>query len=114
MRIKKQKELRIRHGWRHRSLAALLVLSMLFCQININVMAAYATGSDSVSVQVGENVKGTLKNGVLTISGNGGMDDFSADTAPFSDYAEEIHSLNIEEGVTYIGAYVFYGLGGLK
>ena len=114
MRIKKQKELRIRHGWRHRSIAALLVLSMLFCQININVMAAYATGSDSVSVQVGENVKGTLKNGVLTISGNGGMDDFSADTAPFSDYAEEIHSLNIEEGVTYIGAYVFYGLGGLK
>lgn len=54
MRIKKQKELRIRHGWRHRSIAALLVLSMLFCQININVMAAYATGSDSVSVQVGD------------------------------------------------------------
>ncbi len=83
MRTKKQKELRIRHGWRHRFLAALLVLSMLFCQININVMAAYAAGSDSVSVQVGENVKGTLKNGVLTISGNGGTDDFSADTAPF-------------------------------
>ena len=37
-----------------------------------------------------------------------------ADTAPFAEYADEIRTLVIEDGITYIGSCLFYGLGGLQ
>lgn len=82
MRTKRQKKSGKKVSWRQRVLAVLLVLSMLFCQMNGKDMVTYAAGSDSVTVRVGEKIKGTLKNGTLTISGTGAMDDFRADTAP--------------------------------
>ena len=59
----------------------------------------------------GENVNWSLNDGTLTISGTGDMTDYSAtgDPAPWSDYADEIYSIEIADGVTHIGTYAFRG-----
>ncbi len=49
--------------------------------------------------------------GVLTVSGNGRMRDFSSNAAPWSAYADRIFKVNVEEGVTRIGRAAFYGCG---
>lgn len=57
-----------------------------------------------------------LQTGVLTISGNGAMDNYtSANQTPWYDYLSftTFSSLIIEDGVTHIGNYAFYGLRGL-
>ena len=68
----------------------------------------------------GGNLEWTLdENDVLTISGTGAMADYAAATgtgaAPWSWYIDvsEIKSLVIEDGVTSIGSYAFYGCAGL-
>ncbi len=57
-----------------------------------------------------------LQTGVLTISGNGAMDNYSsANQAPWYGYLSftTFSSLIIEDGVTHIGNYAFYGCSGL-
>jgi serine/threonine protein kinase len=65
----------------------------------------------------GSNVKWDLdKQGVLTISGNGAMDNYSYQNkvAPWREYASRIHTLVVEPGVTRLGAYAFYSYTSLK
>ncbi len=58
----------------------------------------------------GENVTWELdSDGVLTISGQGAMTDYSAEMPLWSDYAESITEVIIETGVTSIGSYAFSG-----
>lgn len=45
----------------------------------------------------------------LTISGEGTMDGYYINTAPWSYYSKDITSLLINEGVTTVGYYAFYG-----
>lgn len=48
--------------------------------------------------------------GELTVEGSGAMDDFANSTsAPWNDIKTQIKSITIENGVTKIGAYSFYG-----
>ena len=51
----------------------------------------------------------TLENGVMTVSGNGAMADYGGlgESAPWDDYYEEVTSVVIEDGVTYIGGSSF-------
>ncbi|MCL2651822.1 MAG: leucine-rich repeat domain-containing protein, partial [Candidatus Azobacteroides sp.] len=49
-----------------------------------------------------------LSDGTLTISGTGAMQDFGTAAAPWYNVAINITSLEIEEGVTSIGANAFY------
>lgn len=53
----------------------------------------------------GEELTWELEDGVLTISGEGAMDDYSEDPAPWS--GETVEKIVLEEGVTTIGAYAF-------
>ncbi|KAH0786583.1 DUF1542 domain-containing protein [Histomonas meleagridis] len=63
------------------------------------------------SGRIGSNLKWTLKNGLLTIKGNGPMRDFENETlVPWKNFFDDITDLKIEEGVTYIGAYAFYNV----
>ena len=57
----------------------------------------------------------TLENHVLTISGAGKMSDFNdyAD-APWAPYADEVHTIIVEDGVTGIGARAFSHFGELQ
>lgn len=61
----------------------------------------------------GENLTWTLDDaGVLTISGVGAMEDYiTAEEQPWYDYQSSITEIVIENGVTKIGAYAFYGCG---
>jgi hypothetical protein len=62
----------------------------------------------------GENVNWVLDtDGVLTISGAGDMEGYSWTSAPWIQYCSEIVSIVIEDGVTCIGNYAFYGCSSL-
>ena len=51
----------------------------------------------------------TLSDGVMTISGSGAMADCAnATSQPWKDYRSSITSVEVEEGVTYIGNLAFY------
>lgn len=114
MRTKPHKNHMIHWGWRHRALAALIIFSLCLSHLNLGSMVTYATDSSAVDFQVGGNITASLSNGILTLSGSGDTLDYSAETAPFLAYADQIHTLVIESGVTYIGDYLFYGLGHLQ
>jgi len=51
--------------------------------------------------------------GTLTISGNGDMDDYTVDSAPWSSKQDLITNVIIEDGVTSIGNYSFTGYSNL-
>ena len=56
----------------------------------------------------GDNLRWTLSNGTLTISGTGTMADYSSYTnAPWYDYHSSIKSIVINDGVTSIGSQAF-------
>lgn len=76
------------------------------------------TKDNILSGKCGDNLTWTLENGVLTISGTGAMYDYdpfglsansSATPAPWYEYAcnNEVTSIQIGNGVTYIGSYAF-------
>ena len=50
----------------------------------------------------------------LMIAGNGGGADYSEGTAPWQQYADNIETVTVENGVTSIGAYSCYKLTDLK
>lgn len=56
----------------------------------------------------GDNLTWTLCDSTLTISGTGAMADFDADAdCPWYQYRSQIYTINIDEGVTTIGAKAF-------
>ncbi len=64
----------------------------------------------SAASNVGTGLSWNLKDGVLTISGNGAMTNFSEGVpAPWYDVREDIRVINIESGVTSIGNLAFWG-----
>ena len=54
----------------------------------------------------GETIAWEYANGVLNITGTGAMDDFP-EGAPWAEYKNEIHTVIISGGITYVGAYAF-------
>ena len=70
----------------------------------------YAT---TIGGSCGAAVNWTLADGVLTITGNGAMDDFSYITIPWKEYRGDIKAVVIEDGVTSIGDYAFAYCRGL-
>ena len=46
--------------------------------------------------------------GVLSITGEGAMFDYTRSSTPWYKYKDEIKSVEISDGITYIGAYSFY------
>ena len=82
-----------------------------------------ATGAFAAEFEVegslGDNVTWTLtSDGVLTVSGNGAIDDYSLKysfgsfvgcTSPIWSHAASVKSIVIEDGVTGIGNAAFYG-----
>ena len=74
--------------------------------------------ADSVVQQgsCGANVTWTLnKDGVLTISGSGAMKNYTYKSEmPWYRYNSQIKTVKIENGVTSIGDYAFYGMPAMK
>ena len=78
----------------------------------------HALGKRNVTLEVGaegNQVKAVLsENGTLTISGKGRTRDYTEETAPFAEYADQITAVKIQEGVTSVGDYLFYNCGNLR
>lgn len=73
--------------------------------------AATETGTEETTPvrepgQCGENMTWAYEEGVLTVTGEGAMDDFEED-APWAEHREEIREVVLTGGVTYIGARAF-------
>ena len=62
----------------------------------------------------GDSLTWTLDAGLLTISGEGAMDDYSWDSAPWNEYINAILAVTIEDGATSIGNYAFYNCVSLQ
>ena len=81
-----------------------------------NLCWARCTSEDSYTIfgTCGENLTWRLSNnGTLTISGTGAMADYTYNTMPWYEYRSSIKSVIINDGVTSIGEYAFYGCSGL-
>ncbi len=63
--------------------------------------------------ECGEDLTWAYDDGVLTITGTGEMDDYEAD-APWAAYKDDIESVILTGGVTYIGARAFKNYDALK
>ncbi len=76
---------------------------------NIEVLPAF-------SGTCGDNLTWDLSANVLTISGEGNMDDYYSFfyTAPWNLYRGSVHTIDIAEGVTSIGNYAFNGCSNVK
>lgn len=91
-----------------RIMAAFLVLCLTFLVLPTAVSAAEEVASGTC----GSNLTWVLTDdGVLTISGEGGMADYKllSTEAPWSSYVSQILAVTVEEGVTTIGEYAFAG-----
>ena len=96
-----------------RNLFSLVLVLCLMLGLAVSASAAESSGT------CGDNLTWTLSGGKLTISGTGPMDDYvylsgGSGEHPWSGAEEEITSLVIEEGVTYIGEYAFCDFTNLK
>lgn len=84
------------------------------------VAGLFGTKAEALSYtgSCGEEVSWSLDadTGTLIISGNGDTDDYVQTTAPWYIYNSEteITSVTVEEGVTSLGDYLFYGCNNLK
>lgn len=86
------------------------VLCMWTMLIGVTPTLVYAE-TDNFSGTCGENLIWTLSSdGVLTISGDGEMMDYSMDEkAPWYEIRDQIISVVVDNGVTRIGNYGFNG-----
>jgi hypothetical protein len=65
-----------------------------------------------LSLKFGENVTGTIQDGVLTISGTGDMYDFDVIMTPYWDLYD-ISTVEIKDGVTSVGDAAFFNCSSL-
>ena len=76
--------------------------------VSQNAPAVQAT-SRATEGSCGENVTWRFENNKLYLSGDGEVDSYSADGAPWADVRESITEIEIGEGITKIGDSAFYG-----
>ena len=80
---------------------------MGFLQKYIFVLSAFLLSVKCEEWECGNDCKAILADGVLTVKGNGEMDDFSSSSAPWYSNRELIKSVVIEDGITTIGSHTF-------
>lgn len=89
---------------KNRVFAMLICLVLVLSMFPVTAMAAKVVDSG----ECGENLTWTLTaDGTLTISGEGEMEDYLPLEAPWSEL--DFGSIDVEEGVTSIGSWAFWG-----
>ena len=87
---------------------------VVFTFILVAIIASFACFSSSAATKEGTDGNITwsvdTSTGVLTISGDGSMNNYSSGKAPWNTYKTKITSIIIEDGVTSIGNYAFANL----
>ena len=93
------------------SLIAVVVIAAVFGGMTVMADEVVASGncgsgnSDNLTWTLTEPTDNQYK---LTISGTGEMDDYSPETAPWDQYKDKIVVVDIQGGVSSVGAYTFY------
>ena len=86
----------------------IMILTIAF----LSSMLMYANAFAAATGRCGDSITWTLDDsGNLTLSGSGEMWNNDYGDSPFKDY--EIRKATIEDGITSIGKYAFYGCSGL-
>ena len=76
-------------------------------------LCIYCGKNSAITGTCGENLVWSLNEdtGVLTITGSGAMEDYtSRSPAPWQEYDFYVDSVVLDDGITHIGDYAFYGL----
>lgn len=82
-----------------------LLLSLLML---LTLLPTAAWAEDTVHSGIcGDNLDWTLENGVLTITGTGGMADYIPQYVPWYSYRSDVKSLVLDSRITHIGRYAF-------
>ena len=80
-------------------------------------LCIYCGKTEAITGTCGEDLVWTLDEttGLLTITGTGAMEDYTARTpAPWQEYAASVESVVLDDRITHIGSYAFYGLTWLE
>lgn len=94
----------------------ILTLLLALCLLPVMALTALATEAAPTEAptevtrapdECGEGITWAFSGGVLTITGDGAMDDFEENAAPWQAHKDEIEEVIIEGDLTYIGAYAF-------
>ncbi len=104
MRFKKTIAFAVSLAFLATSAMPLSVRNVLGTEIAMSVSADEAAEQN----KCGENAVWTLEDGQLTFSGNGAIDDYEADNAPWD--KTKVTSVVIENGITAIGSHAFSGI----
>ncbi|MBQ6984078.1 MAG: leucine-rich repeat domain-containing protein [Paludibacteraceae bacterium] len=106
---------------KNKTLTLLLVIAAVIASVGILIFAIGSLKSDVSYGTCGENLKWTLNDGTLTISGTGDMEDFGynsrtgvSNIPTWYAYRKSIRYINIAKGVTSIGEYAFKDCKRLK
>lgn len=99
---------------KHRFFTVFLAVLMLLCALP----AAATESTEPTNVPrepgyCGESIRWEFAEGTLTITGTGKMDDFPQGT-PWEEHKDEIETVIISGGITYVGAYSFCDYDRLK
>ena len=80
-----------------------------------DTLQLYAIWKYEKSGELGNNISWNIANGVLKISGNGEMPDYTAaENAPWYEYRAGISEAVLDENISAVGDYAFYGLSAVK
>ena len=92
---------------KHRLFALLLAAVMLLSAVPAFAgEATEPTNVERAPGYCGDAIVWTFSDGTLNLTGTGEMDDFP-EGAPWEEYKEEIHTVIISGGISYLGAYSF-------
>ena len=99
---------------KHRMIAFMLAAMMLLCALPVSAEETTApTNAERAPGYCGEAIMWSFSDGTLTITGTGQMDDFP-EGAPWEEHKDQIDTVIISGGITYIGAYSFCDYDKLK
>lgn len=96
----------------------LTALCLCVSLLPLSALATEATGETTAPTEstneptrpadsCGEGLTWSYKDGVLTVSGSGAMDDYAGGNAPWEEYRGSITTVVFTGGVTYVGAEAF-------
>lgn len=97
-----------------RILTVLIALCLSVTAMGTAVFATEPTTVTRAPNECGEGITWEFDNGVLTITGDGEMDDFEEGAAPWESHKEDITEVVIEGKLTYIGAFAFKNYDALE
>ena len=102
-----------------RLLSLLLALVMVCTLLPMSVLALEENETPPAnrvteSGHCGESVIWQLRNGTLTLSGEGEMDVYAEGTFPWSEWKDQIEYVDIGGGITYISGYAFADFQNLR